>query len=213
MSSFYLDIIKDRLYCEYKSSHTRRSCQTVLAEVLNVLVRMISPILSFTSEEIYSAMPENMRTKQSIHLEKWFSLNPEYINDQLSKKWEKIYTLRKEVNKKIEEKRQSQIIGLSLDARVYLNISNEDYLFIKNYSTDELADIFLVSQVQFSDNKLEDTEINNISIEVTKASGIKCERSWKYSEMVGDNKFGNVTPRDAKVLQMMLENGELEINE
>lgn len=67
MSSFYLDIIKDRLYCEYRSSHTRRSCQTVLAEVLNVLVRMISPILSFTSEGIYSAMPENEnKTKYSL---------------------------------------------------------------------------------------------------------------------------------------------------
>ena len=201
MSSFYLDIVKDRLYCEGPKSLERRSAQTVLTEVLKVLVRIISPVLSFTAEEIWERIPASLKDEESVHLASWIDPNPAYKNEELAKKWEKIAHLRKEVNKKIEAQRQEGLIGHSLDARVLLNITNDDYLFLKDYTEDEVSDLFIVSQTKFVDDELEKSEIEGISIGVTKALGKKCERCWKYSEEVGkDERYPDVDPRCAKVL-------------
>ena len=201
MSSFYLDIVKDRLYCEGPKSLERRSAQTVLTEVLKVLVRIISPVLSFTAEEIWERIPASLKDEESVHLASWIDPNPAYKNEELAKKWGKIAHLRKEVNKKIEAQRQEGLIGHSLDARVLLNITNDDYSFLKDYTEDEVSDLFIVSQTKFVDDELEKSEIEGISIGVTKALGKKCERCWKYSEEVGkDERYPDVDPRCAKVL-------------
>lgn len=210
MSSFYLDIIKDRLYCEYKSSLKRRSAQTVLVEVLKVLVRAISPVLSFTAEEIWEKMPEDLRTAESVHLSDWISKNENYLDEKLDKKWSKIISFRKEINKKIEEQRQEGKIGLSLDAKVLINLKNSEYDFLKEYSIDELSDILLVSQVEFVEDELDKIEIENISVKIVKALGNKCERSWKYYVSDENDEFENVSPRDRAVLKQMKENGELD---
>lgn len=209
MSSFYLDIIKDRLYCEYKTGLKRRSAQTVLAEILQFLVRVISPVLSFTAEEIWDKMPEDLKDSESVLLTSWIYANEKYIDDELEEKWNKLANLRKEVNKKIEEKRQKGEIGLALDARVMLNIKNEKFDFVKTYSDWDLSDIFLVSQIEFTDEKLEETEIEGVTVKIVRALGKKCQRCWKYSEDMGDEAFGQVTKRDAEVLRIMKENGEL----
>ena len=201
MSSFYLDIVKDRLYCEGSKSLERRSAQTVLTEVLKVLVRIISPVLSFTAEEIWERIPASLKDEESVHLASWIDPNPAYKNEELAKKWGKIAHLRKEVNKKIEAQRQEGLIGHSLDARVLLNITNDDYSFLKDYTEDEVSDLFIVSQTKFVDDELEKSEIEGVSIGVTKALGKKCERCWKYSEEVGkDERYPDVDPRCAKVL-------------
>ena len=201
MSSFYLDIVKDRLYCEGPKSLERRSAQTVLTEVLKVLVRIISPVLSFTAEEIWERIPASLKDEESVHLASWIDPNPAYKNEELAKKWGKIAHLRKEVNKKIEAQRQEGLIGHSLDARVLLNITNDDYSFLKDYTEDEVSDLFIVSQTKFVDDELEKSEIEGISIGVTKALGKKCERCWKYSEEVGkDERYPDVDPRCVKVL-------------
>lgn len=142
MSSFYLDIVKDRLYCEDKNSLERRSAQTVLTEVLKVLVRVISPVLSFTADEIWERIPEALKEETSVHLSSWIEANPEYKNEELDKKWKKIHELRKEVNRKLEAERQEGLIGHSLDAMVLLNITNEEYIFLKDYTEGEVADSF-----------------------------------------------------------------------
>ena len=204
MSSFYLDIVKDRLYCENKKSLERRSAQTVLTEVLRVLVRVISPVLSFTAEEIWERIPESIKEEESVHLTSWIEANPEYKNEELAKKWEKIYHLRKEVNKKLEAERQNGMIGHSLDARVLLNISNDEYAFLKEYTEAEVSDLFIVSQVKFVNDRLNESEIDGITIAVEKASGEKCERCWKYDEEVGhDHEHTDVCPRCAKVLNSL----------
>lgn len=203
MSSFYLDIIKDRLYCEYKDSLERRSAQTVLTEILDVLVRMIAPVLSFTAEEIWERLDYEGK-EESVHLSSWIKSNDEYKNKELEEKWEKIYNLRKEVNRKIEEQRQNGLIGLSLDAKVLLNITNPEYTFVKDYSEWDISDIFLVSQVEHTKEELEESEIQGIKIKVIRAEGKKCERCWKYSLEVGqDKEYPDVTLRDAKVLRMI----------
>ncbi len=202
MSSFYLDIVKDRLYCEEKDSLARRSAQTVLTEVLKVLVRIISPVLSFTADEIWERIPEALKSEESVHLSSWIDAVPEYKDAELDKKWKKIYNLRKEVNRKLEAERQAGLIGHSLDARVLLNISNEEFSFLADYSEGEISDLFIVSQVKFVKNTLEDSEIKGISIGVEKASGEKCERCWKYDEEVGKHPVHpDVCPRCAGVLE------------
>ena len=208
MSSFYLDIIKDRLYCEYKDSLERRSAQTVLSNILDVLVRVISPVLSFTAEEIWERLDYEGK-EESVHLTSWVEENPEYINNELNEKWEKLGSLRREINKKIEKERQNGLIGLSLDARVLINISNSEYSFVKEYSEWDISDILLVSQVEFVENatELEETEIEGIKAKVVRALGKKCERCWKYSLEVGtDLEYPDVTLRDAKVLRLQKEN-------
>ena len=204
MSSFYLDIVKDRLYCEGTTSIERRSAQTVLTEVLKVLVRIISPVLSFTADEIWERIPEALKEEESVHLSKWIEANPEYLNEELAKKWDKIARLRREVNKKLEAERQTGLIGHSLDARVLLNIANTEYSFIKDYTENEVSDLFIVSQVKFVNDNLAESEIEGISISVEKASGEKCERCWKYDEEVGHNhNHPDVCPRCASVLEKM----------
>ena len=204
MSSFYLDIVKDRLYCEGTTSIERRSAQTVLTEVLKVLVRIISPVLSFTADEIWERIPEALKEEESVHLSKWIEANPEYLNEELAKKWDKIARLRREVNKKLEAERQTGLIGHSLDARVLLNIANDEYSFIKDYTENEVSDLFIVSQVKFVNDSLAESEIEGISIGVEKASGEKCERCWKYDEEVGhDHNHLDVCPRCASVLEKM----------
>ena len=204
MSSFYLDIVKDRLYCEGTTSIERRSAQTVLTEVLKVLVRIISPVLSFTADEIWERIPEALKEEESVHLSKWIEANPEYLNEELAKKWDKIARLRREVNKKLEAERQTGLIGHSLDARVLLNIANDEYSFIKDYTENEVSDLFIVSQVKFVNDNLAESEIEGINIAVEKASGEKCERCWKYDEEVGHNhNHPDVCPRCASVLEKM----------
>ena len=204
MSSFYLDIVKDRLYCEGTTSIERRSAQTVLTEVLKVLVRIISPVLSFTADEIWERIPEALKEEESVHLSKWIEANPEYLNEELAQKWDKIARLRREVNKKLEAERQTGLIGHSLDSRVLLNIANDEYSFIKDYTENEVSDLFIVSQVKFVNDNLEESEIEGINIAVEKASGEKCERCWKYDEKVGHNhNHPDVCPRCASVLEKM----------
>ena len=204
MSSFYLDIVKDRLYCEGTTSIERRSTQTVLTEVLKVLVRIIAPVLSFTADEIWERIPKTLKEEESVHLSKWIEARPEYLNKELAQKWDKIARLRREVNKKLEAERQTGLIGHSLDARVLLNIANDEYSFIKDYTENEVSDLFIVSQVKFVNDNLAESEIEGINIAVEKASGEKCERCWKYDEEVGHNhNHPDVCPRCANVLEKM----------
>lgn len=154
-------------------------------------------------------MPEELKDKESVLLTSWIKVNEEYIDDKLEEKWRKLSVLRKEVNKKIEELRQNGVIGLSLDARVVLNIKNPEYEFVIEYSDWDLSDIFLVSQIEYSNEELDKTEIEGISVKIVRALGEKCQRCWKYSEHTNTTEFGQVTPRDAEVLRLMKENGEL----
>ncbi|QXW66228.1 isoleucine--tRNA ligase [Streptobacillus moniliformis] len=204
MSSFYLDIIKDRLYCEYKDSLERRSAQSVLVDILDVLVRIISPVLSFTAEEIWERLDYEGK-EESVHLASWIKAKPEHMNEELAKKWQILGELRKEVNKKIEKERQNGSIGLSLDARVLIKVTNDKYEFIKEYSNWDISDIFLVSQVEFTNTEeLESTDLEGFEVKIVRALGKKCERCWKYSEEVGqDLEYPDVTLRDAKVLKML----------
>ena len=181
LSALYLDIIKDRIYVEKKDAIKRRASQTVIYETLLSLVKIISPILSTTSEEMWQYL-RGKDAQESIFLCDFPEVKTELIDLTLEEEWEKIWKIREIVNKKIEEKRLEKIIGHSLDAKITIQANDEDYRILAKLR-DEIKDIFIVSQISI--NKNAETVIT-----VSKADGKKCQRCWQYST--------DITPPDAK---------------
>jgi isoleucyl-tRNA synthetase len=120
LSALYLDIVKDRLYCEGTSSSKRRAAQTALYRILDILVHLMAPILSFTAEEIWEHMPDRERRPQSLFLSTMPQPDVQLQDEQLAEKWERVFRDRGEVLKALEVARNAGIIGHSLDAQVHL---------------------------------------------------------------------------------------------
>lgn len=210
MSAFYLDIIKDRLYTEKKDSVERRAAQTVMVEILLTLTKMIAPVLSFTAEEIWEYLPENLRESESVLISDWYSLNDEYLNDEIEEKWSNIIKLRKSVNKFLEKARQgdkaSRIIGNSLDAKVSLYTENKELSSFMKENIEKLEQVFIVSKLEIvdaCDETFETAEENEeLKVKVSHADGDKCERCWKYDIHVGhDHEHSSLCPRCLEVLK------------
>ena len=208
MSAFYLDIIKDRLYTEGTNSIERRAAQTVMTEILVTLTKMITPILSFTSEEIWETLPEVLKDSESVLLTDWYEENDQYLNPEIENKWIEIIKVRKEANKILEKARQGEnrIIGNSLDAKVILHSTDAEIqkFLVENREKLELA--LIVSEVEIAENA-DDTfvkgeEAQDLYIKVLHADGEKCERCWKYSTELGkDSEHPTLCPRCASVLK------------
>ncbi|WP_136524567.1 isoleucine--tRNA ligase [Geomonas ferrireducens] len=186
MSAFYLDILKDRVYTSKKDSAARRSGQTVMYKVLDALVRMVAPVLSFTAEEVWAEMPGNRES--SVHLALFPALTPEVKDDALAVRWEKIIKIRSEVSKALELARVKKVIGHSLDAAVSLKASGDTEAFLKEYAA-QLPEIFIVSKAELCDSlsgEVYQAEgIEGLEVAVSAAPGEKCERCWCYSEELG----------------------------
>lgn len=207
MSNFYLDIIKDRLYTSKADSVERRAAQTVMYEILHSLVLMLTPVLAFTTEEIWQFMPHRAGDDtESVQLNNWPEINEKYIDKALAEKWDKILALRSDVSKALESARASKVIGHSLNAKVTIFADGEDYEFIKSIEND-LVTIFIISNV--SVKKLSEAtaeaqkgeEMPEIKIAVEQAPGDKCERCWMFSETVGkDEKHPTLCKRCADVI-------------
>ena len=189
MSSFYLDILKDRLYTFPGKSKARRAAQKVMAEIVVSLAQMMAPILSFTAEEIWTYLPEKFKNEKSVLLTGFPVESDKELDPELSNRWEKLIQLRVEVAKSLENSRAQKLIGSSLEASVHLGASGELFRFLKEVEWD-LPMLFIVSQVvvaeQFS-QEVRETSIGRLSVEISKARGAKCERCWNYSEQVGKN--------------------------
>ncbi len=152
LSALYLDIVKDRLYCERASSKERRSAQTTLHRILEVLVHLMAPILSFTAEEIWDYMPDKGRRPESVFLSQIPLLDDEFIDEKIDATWEQIFKLRGEILKGLEAARNNGNIGHSLDAKIIFypdsykkEASHRSYISDKNIKWD---DIFIASQVE-----------------------------------------------------------------
>ncbi len=187
MSQFYLDIIKDRLYTSKTDSIERRAAQTTMYEILSSLVRILAPMTCFTAEEIWSYMPhKNGENTESVMLDYYPKVNAKYENEAISLKWDKLIKIKNEVAKKLELARANKEIGLSLEAKVTLFVEGDEYAFIKDQK-DLLKEIFIVSDVEITENRRnEDAEVS-VGVKVERASGEKCERCWMYSETVGES--------------------------
>ncbi|WP_129124700.1 isoleucine--tRNA ligase [Geomonas oryzae] len=186
MSAFYLDILKDRVYTSKKDSVARRSGQTVMYKVLDALVRMVAPVLSFTAEEVWAEMPGNRES--SVHLALFPALTPEVKDDALAVRWEKIIKIRSEVSKALELARVKKVIGHSLDAAVSLKATGDTEAFLKEYAA-QLSEIFIVSKAELcetlSGEVYQAEGIEGLEVAVSAAPGEKCERCWCYSEELG----------------------------
>ncbi len=178
MSSTYFDILKDRLYTFSSRSQGRRAAQTALFEILHGLTRLMAPILSFTSEEVWQYLPGGEGKAESIHLTQFPEVKQDYLDEGLHERWERLWEIRAVVTKALEEARKEKKIGLSLDAQIRLHLPEKEYQFFHAYEGD-LRSIFIVSSVTLHRGEKE------MRIEVLRADGEKCERCWNYDASVG----------------------------
>lgn len=186
MSSLYLDIIKDRLYCSKTDAKERRAAQTTMYIILNALVKILAPLTCFTAEEIWKYMPktEDMNV-ESVMLTDYPTVNDQYENSELREKWEKIVQIKEIVSKKLEEARAQKEIGNSLDAKVVLYAEGNLYDFIKD-NLKLLQSVFIVSGLEVEENQRSNEE--KLGVKIEQAEGAKCERCWMYSTAVGEDK-------------------------
>ena len=198
MSNFYLDIIKDRLYCEKEDSEVRRAAQTAMYRILSAVARLAAPIISFTAEEIWTYMPHTSTDdKESIFLNQMPEKSGIEFSDEFVSKWEFVYSTRETVNKVLEEKRNEKLIGKSLEANIIIHCGESLYEKY-NALTEELKDILIVSGVSASKDGNDEAP----EIEVIKAEGEKCERCWSYSNTVGsDSEHPTLCARCAAVVK------------
>lgn len=188
LSSFYLDIVKDRLYTAGKKSLSRRACQTVLFENLMALVKILAPVMPHQAEDIWQNVPEVQRGGLvSILLSDWPIVNEKWNNPELEADFTKILKSREVVSRAIEPLRADKKVGSSLEVAVTVKADDDSVL---KANEKDLADIYIVSQANLADEKPSDV-LNEYSEEgytvwVTKAHGEKCTRCWKYRELNED---------------------------
>jgi isoleucyl-tRNA synthetase len=203
LSAQYLDIVKDRLYCEGTKSVKRRAAQTTLLRILDTLVHLMAPILSFTAEEIWNYMPDKDRRPPSVFLSPIPEPDASFNDAQLAEKWDRVFRDRSEVLKTLERARTDKVIGHSLDAKVVLHASHPERSSLHEMMTpnaQRLADVLIVSQVAVQVNQ-GPQDLKALSYSVSKADGSKCERCWKYDLDVGkDAGHPTVCARCASVL-------------
>ncbi|MFH1644719.1 MAG: class I tRNA ligase family protein, partial [bacterium] len=209
LSALYLDIIKDRLYVEKADGQLRRGAQTVIYHILDVLTKLMAPMLSFLAEEVSDFYQKDK--KESIHLQNFTTLKDEWRNQDIES-WQALENLRDSVLKSIEEKRAENLIKHSLEAKVILfvesgNEKTEKILkFIKdlqqrcNNWAEFFKNWFIVSQFELSENKnsLNESSMPGIFIRVEHADGVKCPRCWQWSAQPGED---DLCPRCIQVLE------------
>jgi isoleucyl-tRNA synthetase len=188
LSAFYLDILKDRLYVSPARSKARRSAQTALQEILEVLVRLMAPILSFTSDEVWQFMGGRDRSP-SVHTETFLPVKSEYKNPALAERWEHILKVRKEVTKAIEIERKNKTIGHSLEASITLGLPPDLVAHLEPYR-DALPFLFIVSAVKILpvEQVTAGYEAEGIRVKVETSKEPRCERCWVHDPMVGANR-------------------------
>jgi isoleucyl-tRNA synthetase len=176
LSSFYLDVLKDRLYTLKSSDPKRRASQTVMLEVLRSVTLLFAPILSFTAEEIWSHLPGKEKEPESVFLSE-IPLPPKsFENPELRQKMERLLQARGKVNKALEEERAKKTLGSSLDAEARLYASKDLHGFLMGYES-LLPELFIVSRVVlFEDPDL--TEENPLRVEILRSPLHKCPRCW-----------------------------------
>ena len=181
LSAVYFDVLKDRLYTSAAKSKARRGAQTALYRLLNALVRLTAPLMSFTAEEVWL----HMGAPESVHMA-YFPEPAELTAgiDEAARKraanWDRLMQVRDDVLKSLEAARNEKLIGAPLEARVRLSANGDLYPLLEQYVCD-LPALFIVSQVDL------DRVATALEIKVERAAGLKCERCWKYTTDVGSN--------------------------
>ena len=182
LSSIYLDILKDRLYTEKDDSLLRRSAQTAMYEILTSLVRLVAPVICFTAEEVWQALPNREEREWSVHMADMPAENDRYLDKALEEKWKKRLALRSVVTKALEEARQAKVIGHPLDAEITIYADGEHLETLKAFASED----------------------GTVKVSIAVCTLEKCERCWKRTPDVNsDPKHEHVCARCAKVLTEM----------
>lgn len=206
LSSYYLDIIKDRTYVSGATSLERRSAQTALYHIILMVIADMAPILSFTAEELFQHLPSALRPAgTTVFALRLPALDEALLTEEETAVWDMVFAVRGDVTRAIEPLRQSKTLGHSLDACVTLHATDETYERLTSVIRD-LRDVFIVSQVEVTSSPaLADAargEVPDLAVTVSKARGEKCLRCWIYDENLGTNPdHPQVCPRCTAVLQ------------
>jgi isoleucyl-tRNA synthetase len=189
LSAFYLDVLKDRLYTLGATSVERRAAQTVLYDLLLVMVRLMAPVLTFTAEELWQYIPGALAIASSVHLTAFDDVVAGRLDAALAERWERLLELRREVAKGLEPARQSKMIGQSLDAHVELYVPDSWRDVVSAYA-DILDTLCIVSKATVVNGTpptqaFTSEAIPGLALVVQRAPGEKCERCWRYQEDVG----------------------------
>ncbi len=192
LSNFYLDIIKDRLYCSGKDSLERRSAQTALFLILDTLTKMFAPILAFTCDEIWQAMPHRSSDDaRNVVLNEMNKTFDEYaLDDAEMVKWDKLISVRNDVNGVLERARADKRIGKPLEASVTLRASGESKAVLDSVSDMNLKELLIVSECLIADDDaVEEGSVTasgsyntGLTVSVREADGVKCPRCWMHSK-------------------------------
>ncbi|MEW6001729.1 MAG: isoleucine--tRNA ligase [Nitrospirota bacterium] len=186
MSSFYLDVLKDRLYTSGADSVERRAAQWVIYQILSTMTRLMAPILSFTAEEIWRYIPSF--SEESVFLASFPEFDEKSYDKELEERWNDLFAVRNEVNKALEIKRAERFIGNSLEAKVVFYLP-EKYKNLFSKYRDFLPIFFIVSSVEITEKKPDlyysSAEIEGLEIKIERAPGRKCQRCWNWRESVG----------------------------
>jgi isoleucyl-tRNA synthetase len=181
LSSIYFDISKDILYVEAKNSKLRSANLTVLSEIYNSLVRLIAPVLAFTTEEIW----EFMGNKGSIHMEKYYKLSNKYNNPEVHDRMNQVAEIKKDVLKSLEDLRKEKLIKASLEAEITLFVKDESLKKLLSSMGEELRRFMQVAKVKFADSDAGLTQYDTAAVSSVKSSGKKCVRCWNFYDELG----------------------------
>jgi len=189
LSSFYLDILKDRLYTFAAKSNERRAAQTALAGILTDLLKLMAPIMPYTCDEAWEFVPAHLKEADCVHLTEFPPVRPEHVLDETAEAtWDELLKMRVVVSKVLEESRRQGVIGSSLEAALTLTPGNERAeRLLKKYEA-QLPWIFIVSKCTLAPVSDEAAEAEaGLVVQVERASGKKCVRCWNYRESVGQS--------------------------
>jgi len=206
LSAFYFDVLKDRLYISAPRSPARRSAQTAIWRILEALVRLLAPIMSFTCDEVWDALPTVAGRTASVHLAQ-FPTRAEILggaqvpdDPRQLEDWTSLLAVRDQVLKALEEARNAKQIGKSLEAQVRLYATDSAYVVLARYQ-ELLRYLFIVSSVTL-EQKPSGNGTGSVGVQVSKAQGTKCDRCWNYSIHVGEDKdYPTVCERCSAVLR------------
>ncbi|MEJ9279998.1 MULTISPECIES: isoleucine--tRNA ligase [Ureibacillus] len=202
LSAFYLDVAKDVVYIEAPNNPARRAMQSVMYDCLHTLLKVLTPIIPHTTDELWSYLNEE---EASVQLTDFPEVDERSNFKELREKWNQVMEIRDEVLKALEEARNAKIIGKPLDAKVAVYADDEEVLALLNDEHVDFKQISLVSQFVVLGNRKDApnnaVELDKTSIAVEKANGEKCERCWSYAETVGQNeKHSTLCARCAEIV-------------
>jgi isoleucyl-tRNA synthetase len=181
MSSIYMDVLKDRMYCDAAESLSRRSAQTAMYKILDSLVRMLAPVLVHTSEEAWASIKHKSQNIESVHLAGMPELDKKTDYKAEEQKWQKLMELRDEVLRVLEGLRRDKIIASNQEACVTINCGDEDAAFFNEFGLEQFAALCIVSEI-----KLQKSTGERI-IAAQKSENQKCQRCWNYWPSVGSD--------------------------